>query len=59
MSKKKTVAKAKSGKYVYLFGKGKTDGNGVNRPINHDSPYAMVTPISPPTEQSTTDSTRN
>ena len=33
MSKKKTVAKAKSGKYVYLFGKGKTDGNGGMKPL--------------------------
>jgi pyruvate,orthophosphate dikinase len=33
MSKKKTVAKAKSGKYVYLFGKGKTDGSGGMKPL--------------------------
>ena len=33
MSKKKSVAKAKSGKYVYLFGKGKTDGNGGMKPL--------------------------
>ena len=33
MSKKKIVAKAKSGKYVYLFGKGKTDGNGGMKPL--------------------------
>ncbi len=33
MSKKKSAAKAKSGKYVYLFGKGKTDGNGGMKPL--------------------------
>jgi pyruvate, orthophosphate dikinase len=33
MSKKKSAAKVKSGKYVYLFGKGKTDGNGGMKPL--------------------------
>ncbi len=33
MSKKKSAAKAPSGKYVYLFGKGKTDGNGGMKPL--------------------------
>ncbi len=33
MSKKKTVKKTKAGKYVYLFGKGKTDGNGGMKPL--------------------------
>src|SRR3954465_14998881 len=33
MSKKKSAVKAQSGKYVYLFGKGKTDGNGGMKPL--------------------------
>ena len=32
MAKKKTAA-GKAGKYVYLFGKGKTDGNGCMKPL--------------------------
>src|SRR3954465_11419649 len=33
MSKKKSAVKAQSGKYVYLFGKTKTDGNGGMKPL--------------------------
>jgi len=30
---KKNTASAKKGKYVYLFGKGRTDGNGGMKPL--------------------------